>query len=186
MDDGGMKVANIFDKFIGIMGFGDEEREEDFAPDEIEGEYSTRSENRFRNANTRESVVREPLNSESFPRDLAVRENPLKRKQASVVSIHTQKQVRVIVVEPVSFEEAQGIAEHLKQRKSVILNLERTEGTLAQRMVDFISGTTYALGGNMQKVGNGIFLFVPNNVDISGELSFKTGDRELVWPKINN
>ncbi|NLI90753.1 MAG: cell division protein SepF [Peptococcaceae bacterium] len=179
-------MANIFDKFIGIMGFGDDEPEDDFASEEREEEYSGRGENRFRNLNSRENIVRDPMPKEPFSRDFSARDGVSKKKPASVVSIHTQKQVRVMVAEPVSFEEAQAIAEHLKARKSVILNLERTDVHLSQRIVDFISGTTYALGGNMQKVGNGIFLFVPNNVDISGELSFKTGDRELLWPKINN
>ncbi len=178
-------MANIFDKFIGIMGFGDDEPEEDFTSEEIQEDFVGRGDNRLRNS-SRENIVREPMPNETFARDLSSRDSSFKRKPASVVSIHTQKQVRVIVVEPVSFEEAQGIAEHLKARKSVILNLERTDGSLSQRIVDFISGTTYALGGNMQKVGNGIFLFVPNNVDISGEFSFKSGDRELLWPKINN
>jgi cell division inhibitor SepF len=181
-----MKVANIFDKFIGIMGFGDDEPEEDFTSEEIQENYVGRGDNKFRNSNPRENIVREPMPNDAFTRDFSNRDSSSKRKPASVVSIHTQKQVRVIVVEPVSFEEAQSIAEHLKARKSVILNLEKTDSSLSQRIVDFISGTTYALGGNMQKVGNGIFLFVPNNVDISGELSFKSGDRELLWPKINN
>jgi len=179
-------VANIFDKFIGIMGFGDDESEEEFVSEEREEEYLNRNENRLRNYHSRENIVRDSLPTESFSRDFSLRDNTSKKKPAPVVSIHTQKQVRVMVVEPVSFEEAQGIAEHLKARKSVILNLERTDVHLSQRIVDFISGTTYALGGNMQKVGNGIFLFVPNNVDISGELSFKSSDRELLWPKINN
>jgi len=176
-------LTKLFDKFIGIMGFGDEENEEDYENNEFEEVYSARGEN-YRN--NREDVLREPLPKENFSREMAVREGSSKKKPASVVSIHTQKQVRVIVVEPVSFEEAQGIAEHLKARKSVILNLEKTSESLCQRIVDFISGTTYALGGNMQKVGNGIFLFVPNNVDISGELNFKTGERDILWPKINN
>lgn len=180
-------MAKIFDKFIGIMGFGEDEAEdEDFASEERQEDYDSRGDNKFRNFNNRESIAREPLPKDSFSREMSLRESSSKRKPASVVSIHTQKQVRVIVVEPVSFEEAQGIAEHLKARKSVILNLERTDANLSQRIVDFISGTTYALGGNMQKVGNGIFLFVPNNVDISGELSFKSGDKDYLWPKINN
>lgn len=175
-------MARLFDKFIGIMGFGDDDNEE-YDTNEYEEGYSRRGES-FRN--NREDVVREPLAKDNFSREMAIREGSSKRKPASVVSIHTQKQVRVIVVEPISFEEAQGIAEHLKARKSVILNLEKTNEHVCQRIVDFISGTTYALGGNMQKVGNGIFLFVPNNVDISGELNFKTSERDILWPKINN
>ena len=176
-------MARLFDKFIGIMGFGDDDIDDDYLEDYDEG-YTKRDEP-YR-SHREEAAVREPLPKESFSREMAVRENSSKRKQASVVSIHTQKQVRVIVVEPVSFEEAQGIAEHLKARKSVILNLEKTSEALCQRMVDFISGTTYALGGNMQKVGNGIFLFVPNNVDISGDLNYKASERDILWPKINN
>lgn len=176
-------MAKLFDKFIGIMGFGDDENEEDYLSARYDEEYGNRREDSFRSTpgSGLDSAVREPIPQAG----ITGRENS-KRKSASVVSIHTQKQVRVIVVEPVSFEEAQGIAEHLKSRKSVILNLENTDTALSQRIVDFISGTTYALGGNMQKVGNGIFLFVPNNVDISGELSFKTSERDILWPKINN
>jgi cell division inhibitor SepF len=104
------------------------------------------------------------------------------RKNAQVVSIHTQKQMRVVVMEPNSFEEAQNIADQLKSRRPVIVNLENAEKMLAKRIVDFISGTTYALNGNMQKVGNGIFLFVPNNVDISGEMRDELKDKGLFWP----
>lgn len=104
------------------------------------------------------------------------------RKNAQVVSIHTQKQMRVVVMEPNSFEEAQNIADQLKTRRPVIVNLENAEKTLAKRIVDFISGTTYALNGNMQKVGNGIFLFVPNNVDISGEMRDELKDKGMFWP----
>lgn len=176
-------MARLFDKFIGIMGFGDDDLDDDYLDEYDEG-YTKREEQH--RSHREVAAVREPLPKDSFSRDMAVRENISKRKQASVVSIHTQKQVRVIVVEPVSFEEAQGIAEHLKARKSVILNLEKTSEALCQRMVDFISGTTYALGGNMQKVGNGIFLFVPNNVDISGDLNYRPSERDILWPKINN
>lgn len=105
------------------------------------------------------------------------------RKGAQVVSIHTQKQMRVVVMEPNSFEEAQTIADQLKSRRPVIVNLENSEKTLSKRIVDFISGTTYALNGNMQKVGNGIFLFVPSNVDISGEMHDDVKDKGFLWQK---
>lgn len=105
------------------------------------------------------------------------------RKNAQVVSIHSQKQMRVVVMEPSSFEEAQNIADQLKSRRPVIVNLENAEKMLAKRIVDFISGTTYALNGNMQKVGNGIFLFVPTNVDISGEMRDELKDKGLFWQK---
>jgi len=103
------------------------------------------------------------------------------RKSPQVVSIHTQKQLRVVVMEPSNFEEAQTIADQLKNRRPVIVNLENAERNLAKRIVDFISGTTYALNGNMQKVGNGIFLFVPSNVDISGEAKEDLKEKGIFW-----
>lgn len=178
-------MANLLDKFIGIMGFGDDDPEEDYENEILEEDPDFRSESKTRSGVARDQFSRDTGIKEAFPRDIPPRDS-MGRRKAAVVSIHTQKQIRVMVIEPVSFEEAQAIAEHLKARKAVILNLERTEANLSQRIVDFISGTTYALGGNMQKVGNGIFLFVPNNVDISGELNYKSNDRELIWPKISN
>ena len=150
---------------------------------ETEGSYKGKRDRQLR-TDFKDNVARD-FAQDDFIREVPVRESSAKRKTANVVSIHTQKQVRVIVVEPTSFEEAQGIAEHLKARKSVILNLENADINLAQRIVDFICGTTYALGGNMQKVGNGIFLFVPNNVDISANLRYRNDESSFLWPKSN-
>jgi cell division inhibitor SepF len=91
------------------------------------------------------------------------------RKGGAVVSLHTQRQMRVMITEPRSFDDAQEIADHLKNRRPVVLNLERVETDLARRIVDFVSGAVYALGGSIQKVGGGIFLCAPSNVDIASE-----------------
>lgn len=104
------------------------------------------------------------------------------RRNAQVLSIHSQKQMRVVVFEPKSFEDSQNIADQLKNRRPVIINLENADKILAKRVVDFISGATYALNGNMQKVGTGIFLFVPNNVDISGEIRDELREKGIFWP----
>lgn len=92
------------------------------------------------------------------------------KRKGTVVSLHTQRQVQVVLAEPTSYDEVQGIADNLKNHRSVIVNLERTDPDLSRRVIDFMSGTTYALNGNLQKVGKSIFLFVPNNVDITNEL----------------
>ncbi|KJS14678.1 MAG: cell division protein SepF [Peptococcaceae bacterium BRH_c4b] len=94
---------------------------------------------------------------------------PAKRR-GQVVNLHAQRQLKVVVVEPHSFDEVQGIADNLKSRRPVIINLEKADAELAKRVVDFISGCTYALNGTLQKVGNGIFLSVPSNMDIACEL----------------
>lgn len=145
-------MAKLLDKVIGIMGFSEEDMEDDFIEEE-----------------EKEVVDREEVRPTST------------RKGAQVVSIHTQKQIKVVVMEPTSFEESQNIADQLKNRRPVIVNLENAERSLAKRIVDFVSGTTYALGGNMQKVGNGIFLFVPNNVDISGEMKNDLKEKGFLW-----
>lgn len=82
-------------------------------------------------------------------------------------SQQSAKQVKVMVVEPFSFDDAQHVADYLKSRKPVVVNLESTDPEIAKRMIDFISGTTYALNGQIQKVGNNIFLCAPNNVDVA-------------------
>lgn len=76
--------------------------------------------------------------------------------------------MRVCVVEPRAFEDVQGIADHLKDRQAVIVSLEGLDTDLATRIVDFVSGSTYALDGQVQKIGDQIFLFAPNNVEIAG------------------
>ncbi len=92
-------------------------------------------------------------------------------KRGTVVNLHTQKQVRVILAEPGSYEDAQAIADHLKAHRSVIVNLHKSPYDQALRVVDFLSGCVYALGGSMQKLGHNIFLCAPDNVDIQGTIS---------------
>lgn len=89
------------------------------------------------------------------------------RGVSNVVSIHTNKTMKVVVCEPESFDEVQMLADHLKNRKQVILNFENTPKELSQRIIDFISGTTYALEGNSQQLGSDIFIFTPSNVEIA-------------------
>jgi len=77
--------------------------------------------------------------------------------------------VRVHLVQPHSFNDAQEVADRFKQGVPVILNLQTTEGELAKRLIDFTSGLTYALEGGMQKVADKTFLLTPRNVEVSAE-----------------
>ncbi|OPX84678.1 MAG: Cell division protein SepF [Pelotomaculum sp. PtaB.Bin104] len=92
------------------------------------------------------------------------------KEKGNVINLHPQRQVRVVVIEPRTFEDVKEISDHLLSRCPVIVNLELAEPELAKRIIDFVSGSTYALNGHQQKVGNGIFLFAPQNIDISSEL----------------
>ncbi|MDQ0253803.1 cell division inhibitor SepF [Evansella vedderi] len=94
------------------------------------------------------------------------------RENNNVVSLKTiQHQAKVILVEPHSYDEVQDIADHLKNRKCVVINLQRLPNEQAKRVVDFISGTVYAIGGDIQKLGSNIFLTTPDNVDVTGSIS---------------
>ncbi|KJS02856.1 MAG: cell division protein SepF [Peptococcaceae bacterium BRH_c4a] len=109
---------------------------------------------------------------------------PASKRKGQVLNLHAQRQMKVVVSEPRVFEDVQGLAENLKSRRPVIVNLEKAEPELAKRVVDFISGATYALNGTLQKVGSGIFLVVPSNMDISSELGDQLKDRGLFsWMK---
>ncbi len=94
------------------------------------------------------------------------------QQQATVVSLQSiQKSSKVILVEPRVYAEAQDISEHLKNKRAVVVNLQRIERDQGVRIVDFLSGTVYALGGDIQRIGTDIFLCVPDNVEVDGAIS---------------
>ena len=77
----------------------------------------------------------------------------------------------MILAEPRAYSESQQIADHIKKRNSVIVNLKRVTNDQAKRIIDFLSGTLYALGGQLQRLGNGIYLCTPKNVNVLGKIS---------------
>lgn len=89
----------------------------------------------------------------------------------NVVSIHSQKNVKVILYEPRSYDEAQEIADHLRSHRSVVVNLQRVRNDQAMRIIDFLSGTIYALNGSISKIGGNIFLCTPDTVEIQGSIT---------------
>ena len=78
---------------------------------------------------------------------------------------------KMILLEPRAYSESQQIADHLKNRNSVVVNLKRVTSDQAKRIIDFLSGCIYAIGGNMQKIGVGIYLCTPKNVNVQGKIS---------------
>jgi len=88
---------------------------------------------------------------------------------------------KMMVLEPRAFSESQQIADYLKKRNSVIVNLKRVTSDQAKRIIDFLSGCIYAIGGTMQKIGVGIYLCAPKNVNVQGKISdenSKTNDKK--------
>lgn len=78
---------------------------------------------------------------------------------------------KMILLEPRAFSESQQIADHLKSRNSVVVNLKRVTTDQAKRIIDFLSGCIYAIGGTMQKIGVGIYLCTPKNVNVQGTIT---------------
>lgn len=89
----------------------------------------------------------------------------------------------VMVIEPRTFEESLEIVEHLRSRKSVLLNLHLLDNEQSQRIVDFLSGATHAVDGHQQRIGDGVFLFAPATVVISAESSSSKQIKDVFWTK---
>lgn len=93
------------------------------------------------------------------------------------------KQVRVVVIEPTGFDDSKKIADYLRSNQPVVVNFENTDNVVTKRMTDFISGTIYALGGSMKKIGRSILVCAPRNVDIDAGISIYNEKGEQPWKK---
>ena len=86
---------------------------------------------------------------------------------------------KMILLEPRAYSESQQIADHLKKRNTVVVNMKRVTPDQAKRIVDFLSGTVYAIGGDLQKIGGGIFLCTPNNINVQGKITEETTGKDI-------
>jgi cell division inhibitor SepF len=93
-----------------------------------------------------------------------------KNRRGKVVNIHQSTYVKVVVYQALTYDDTQAIVDNLKNRKPIIVNLDSLEQDLAQRVLDFLSGAVYALDGTIQKVSRSIFVLVPSNIDIVGNI----------------
>jgi len=146
----------VFDKFMEIMGLSDEVEEEVVEErEEADDDFSEKS-----------------------------RRNGAGRNKVVPITSNTKDALRVVLVEPISFDDCQIISDHLKSRRSVIINLEALDLSTARRIIDFVGGTAYALEGSMQKAGGSIFVAVPSHVEITGDLLSISQPKEVI-PWIN-
>jgi cell division inhibitor SepF len=151
-----MSIKNRFKSFFALE---DEEYEYDEKED-YEEEYETPQQ-------------QQPLTAKH-------QSQPSKQNVVSLQSI--QKSSKVVLSEPRVYAEAQEVADHLKNRRAVVVNLQSIQRDQAKRIVDFLSGTVYAIGGDIQRIGMNIFLCTPDNVDVSGSISeLVTEDDHQRW-----
>ncbi|MBD1371337.1 cell division protein SepF [Hazenella sp. IB182357] len=108
---------------------------------------------------------------EEHEEEAASESSSLTKGRSNIVSLHTQKNVKLVLYEPRTYEEATEIADQLKSHRPVVVNLQMVRRETASRIIDFLSGTVYALGGNIQKLGTSIFIFTPANVDVQGTIT---------------
>jgi cell division inhibitor SepF len=101
--------------------------------------------------------------------DTAEEQRPSRRGRRRAPAGNGGNVASMHVVTPRSFNDAQQVADEFKRSKPVIINLQQTDRELSKRLIDFSSGMTYALGGGMQRISQGIFLLTPENVDVSAE-----------------
>ena len=97
------------------------------------------------------------------------------KRKLKVIDHPSSHATQVVVVEPRAFEDALEMIDHLRVKKSVILNLHLLDTAQSQRVVDFLSGATHALDGHQQRIGDGVFIFTPNNVMIRSEVERSMG-----------
>ena len=109
----------------------------------------------------------EPTRRESAFEDRRVK---AEERHNKVVNIHATTQLKVVLVKPERFEDASTIADHLNNKRTVVLNLESTNKEVSRRLVDFLSGVAYANNGQIKRVANSTFIITPYNVDIMGDL----------------
>ena len=117
----------------------------------------------------RASVVREKARDREVSNTM-YDQNVSADRRNKVVNIHTTTQLQVVLVKPDRFESASEIADHLREKRTVVLNLESTNKDIARRLLDFLSGVAYANEGKIKKVAISTYIITPYNVDIMGDL----------------
>ena len=163
----------VLDKFLDIMKLSDDDEYDDddfFDDDEYDDEYEEKPKKSiFRREKTHDESDEDdyelPAKSQQRPARSNNKVTPMRQPAR-----HTGVSMEVCVIKPTSVEDAREITETLLSGRTVILNLEGLDLEVAQRIIDFTSGATYAISGNLQKISNYIFLVTPTNVDISGDL----------------
>ncbi len=111
------------------------------------------------------------VQDEYFPKD--------SKERGKLYSLaNSNKTLKMVIIEPVDFEEVQGIVDHLKNKRAVIINLEETDRVVARRIADFIGGAIYSLEGTMQRISGSIFLFTPAHIEVSVPFKTEIKDKE--------
>ena len=154
---------SVIDKFLDVMKLGgDDDYDEYDDYDEFDDDYEDEKPERKSPFRRKKEEDYDDFDEEEPPRSKVTPIRQAPRKQA--------KGMEVCVIKPTSFDDSREIGETLLSGRTVVLNFEGLDVEIAQRIIDFTSGSCFAIGGNLQKVSGSIFLATQRNVDISGDL----------------
>ncbi|WP_368487862.1 cell division protein SepF [Clostridium sp. BJN0013] len=101
------------------------------------------------------------------------------KRQNKVVSIHTTISAKVRIVKPTTYEEAADICDELKNRKIIVINTTGLETRIAQRLLDFMGGASYALGGDLEEIEKGVYILSPSSVEVSSDLKNELSAKKI-------
>lgn len=167
----------VLDKFLEIMKLSDDDYEDDdFYDDEYDDEYDDRPARKKVFGRSQKNNYVDEDDDYNYPAERPSRRSTPAVSNNKVTPMRPSTRrpapvnMEVCVIKPASVEDAREISETLLSGRTVILNLEGLDLEVAQRIIDFTSGSTFAMDGNLQKISNYIFLVTPTNVDISGDL----------------
>ncbi len=153
-------AGKVINKVMGFLGL----------EDELEEDIEETEEKKYDKAVNDTNQV-EPIISSS-------------KRQNKVVSIHTTIAAKVKIVKPTTYEEAADICDELKNRKIVVINTTGLEPRIAQRLLDFMGGASYALGGDLEEVERGVYLLSPATVEVSNDLKNELSSKGIFgWNK---
>ncbi len=174
---GGTYCGEDFDRMKDLM-FGEYEDDDDYYEDDYDtaapAPAPVRENYGLRDA--RETEYSAPAPRKAAPKNAA---NP------QIYSVNTSVQMQVVIIKPECYEDAQEICDQIKTKRPVVVNLEKVEYPIAQRIMDFLSGTCYSLEGSIQRVANNIFIIAPENVDISGDFKEELKTKGVLLPWMN-
>ncbi len=169
-------MSNIFKNFLNSMKLTEDE-DDDYYDDELELEEKKAK--RFEKKEARNERFEETIKTPSFATQQSATANEFKKEKVAkmerstinkVVPIRTTpKGLEVCIMKPTSFEDSQEICDTLLTGRATVINLEGFDDKLAQRTMDFISGSVYAINGKLHRISNCIFIVSPDTVDISGD-----------------
>lgn len=185
------KSKKLFDKISDTLGLYEEDEvgaeEEAELVEEEEGKTAAKPSSRFQRT-TSQAMTR------TTPKEVAPASVPetkpkkslFAHKNADKKTINmplSQKQIKVVVIEPTDFNDSQKVADYLRTNQPVVVNFETTDRTTKKRMTDFIYGTIYALSGSIKQIGNNILVCAPKNVDIDADTSLYGEKGGSKWTK---